>query len=195
MKATTRTEGILPALETAHAVAALPKLLAGVGGRRRLVAGRGARPARLLRARRQGPRGARAFRRGRAVGRAPGDRGRGPGVAACRSPRRTRRRPGATPSTPGHPTFRVKDKIFLITGRRRLAAARHPDRRRRSRPTLLAVVPGRGRQYAAVHRAASAGSTCDFAGIPDEVLRETIEGAWARTAPEDSSPPTGGPPR
>ena len=32
MKATTRTEGILPALETAHAIAALPKLLAGVGG-------------------------------------------------------------------------------------------------------------------------------------------------------------------
>ena len=28
MKATTRTEGILPALETAHAIAALPKLLA-----------------------------------------------------------------------------------------------------------------------------------------------------------------------
>ena len=24
----------------------------------------------------------------------------------------------------------------------------------------------------------------DFAGIPDEVLRETIEGAWARTAPK-----------
>jgi tryptophan synthase beta subunit len=32
MKTTTRTEGILPALETAHAVAALPSLLAGVGG-------------------------------------------------------------------------------------------------------------------------------------------------------------------
>ena len=32
MKATTRTEGILPALETAHAIAALPTLLAGVGG-------------------------------------------------------------------------------------------------------------------------------------------------------------------
>ena len=31
MKTTTRTEGILPALETAHAVAALPKLLAGIG--------------------------------------------------------------------------------------------------------------------------------------------------------------------
>ena len=33
MKATTRTEGILPALETAHAIAALPKLLAGIGRR------------------------------------------------------------------------------------------------------------------------------------------------------------------
>jgi tryptophan synthase beta chain len=32
MKVTTRTEGILPALETAHAIAALPGLLAGIGG-------------------------------------------------------------------------------------------------------------------------------------------------------------------
>ena len=32
MKTATRTEGILPALETAHAIAALPGLLAGVGG-------------------------------------------------------------------------------------------------------------------------------------------------------------------
>jgi tryptophan synthase beta chain len=32
MKTTTRAEGILPALETAHAIAALPKLLAGDGG-------------------------------------------------------------------------------------------------------------------------------------------------------------------
>jgi tryptophan synthase beta chain len=32
MRAVTRTEGILPALETAHAVAALPKVLAGVEG-------------------------------------------------------------------------------------------------------------------------------------------------------------------
>ena len=32
MKATTRMEGILPALETAHAIAALPKVLAGVEG-------------------------------------------------------------------------------------------------------------------------------------------------------------------
>jgi tryptophan synthase beta chain len=33
MKAVTLTEGILPALETAHAIAALPKLLAGANGR------------------------------------------------------------------------------------------------------------------------------------------------------------------
>jgi tryptophan synthase beta chain len=33
MKTTTRTEGILPALETAHAIAALPGLLAGLAGR------------------------------------------------------------------------------------------------------------------------------------------------------------------
>jgi len=32
MRTVTRTEGILPALETSHAVAALPKLLAGVEG-------------------------------------------------------------------------------------------------------------------------------------------------------------------
>ena len=39
MRAVTRSEGILPALETAHAVAALPKLLAGLEGSGR-VAGR-----------------------------------------------------------------------------------------------------------------------------------------------------------
>ena len=60
MRTTTRTEGILPALETAHAIAALPKVLAGVEG---LPAGSatGARPARVLRARRQGSRGPRRF--------------------------------------------------------------------------------------------------------------------------------------
>ena len=51
MKTTTRTEGILPALETAHAVAALPGLLAGMRRRRRLVARRCPRARRLLGAR------------------------------------------------------------------------------------------------------------------------------------------------
>ena len=67
MKPTTRTEGILPALETAHAIAALPKLLAGVDGLAGGVAGRGPGPARVLRPRRQGPRGPRTVRRRRAV--------------------------------------------------------------------------------------------------------------------------------
>ncbi len=72
MKATTRLEGILPALETAHAIAALPKILAGVeglpGG---FDAGRPARPARLLGSRRQGPGRPRPLRRRRAVGERP----------------------------------------------------------------------------------------------------------------------------
>ena len=91
MKATTRTEGILPALETAHAIAALPKLLAGVDGlARRLRRTSAARPARLLRSRRQGPRGARAVRRRRAVGRSRrGDRSTSSAPSAWRCPRRT----------------------------------------------------------------------------------------------------------
>ena len=71
MKATTRTEGILPALETAHAVAALPRLLAGIGGVGGSMAGRGPRAPRVLRPRRQGPGRARAVRRRRAVGERP----------------------------------------------------------------------------------------------------------------------------
>ncbi len=46
MKATTLTEGILPALETAHAIAALPKLLAGVGEPGAGRTGRGSPPRR-----------------------------------------------------------------------------------------------------------------------------------------------------
>ena len=50
MRAVTRTEGILPALETAHAVAALPKLLAGVEGSGAAMPDDADRPARVLRA-------------------------------------------------------------------------------------------------------------------------------------------------
>ena len=71
MKATTRTEGILPALETAHAVAALPEAAGRDRRGRGLVAGRGPRPPRVLRPRRQGPGRARAVRRRRAVGERP----------------------------------------------------------------------------------------------------------------------------
>ena len=101
MKTTTRTEGILPALETAHADRGAPQA-AGRGRRgRRLVAGRGPRPPRVLRPRRQGPRRARAVRRRRAVG------GRPVSVdgTLARRPRPARTRPpapgGSRPPSPG----------------------------------------------------------------------------------------------
>ena len=77
MRTVTRTEGILPALETAHAVAALPKLLAGVEGSGAAAPGRCADPARVLRARRQGPCGAGAVLGRRTLG------GRGVTAAAA----------------------------------------------------------------------------------------------------------------
>ena len=85
MKTTTRTEGILPALETAHAVAALPKLLAGVGG-----VG-GGWPADLLvlvgfsRSRRQGPRRAGTVRRRRTMAGRPMTTSVPPAVADTRT--------------------------------------------------------------------------------------------------------------
>ena len=103
MKATTRTEGILPALETAHAIAALPKLLAGIGGvggswpDEVLVA------PRVLRSRRQGPRGPRALRRRRAMGERHDDVRGGRVVDAASRARTTRpahggsRRPSPAP--------------------------------------------------------------------------------------------------
>ena len=58
-----RLEGILPALETAHAFAVLPRLIAGVEGSGRAYPGRVGRPGRPLGSRRQGPRGPGAGRR------------------------------------------------------------------------------------------------------------------------------------
>ncbi len=115
MKATTRTEGILPALETSHAIAALPKILAGVDG----LAGGFAADRDLLvllgfsGTWRQGPRRAHALRRRRAVGdpAMTGDEVR----ALCLGlPGTTEKETWATETEPGHPTFRVRDKIFVI---------------------------------------------------------------------------------
>ena len=115
MRAVTRTEGILPALETAHAVAALPKLLAGVEGSGAALPGRCRRAARLLRPRRQGPGGARAVRGRRAmgVGAMTIDELR----AFCLSlPGTTEKETWGDAEHAGDVTFRVKDKIYLITG-------------------------------------------------------------------------------
>ena len=122
MRTSTRTEGILPALETAHAIAALPKLLAGDRRGRRRLAGRAPRPARVLRARRQGPRGARALRGRRAVG--------GRAVTTADGPTLAGRRPGRT----------------TTAGARRIAAAFARARdggSRRAHPVHRRRLPGR----------------------------------------------------
>ena len=64
----TRTEGILPALETAHAIAGAAQAPGRPRWGRWRLAGRPARPPRLLGSRRQGPRRARALRRCRRLG-------------------------------------------------------------------------------------------------------------------------------
>ena len=101
MKATTRTEGILPALETAHAIAALPKVLAGVEGLPGGFDGTArcsscsASPAVATRTSRPWPASTTSSR-----GRARDDRRRASARCAWRSRGRPRRRPGATRSTP-----------------------------------------------------------------------------------------------
>ena len=115
MKTTTRTEGILPALETAHAVAALPKLLAGIGDEPAAWPGRGADARRVLRSRRQGPGRAGAIRRRRAVG------GRAVTIDELRAlclglPGTHEKETWGDAEHAGDVTFRVRDKIYLITG-------------------------------------------------------------------------------
>lgn len=80
----------------------------------------------------------------------------------------------------GHPTFRVRDKIFVIMavdgsgGSIKTSLGEQAE--------LTTVFPEAARYAAYVGRFGWV--DVDFAGIPDEVLREVIEGAWARTAPK-----------
>jgi hypothetical protein len=82
--------------------------------------------------------------------------------------------------TPGHPTFRVRDKIFVIMG---------DDERGGSIKTspgeqgeLVSAFPEAARVAAYVGRYGWV--DVEFAGIPDEILREILTAAWARTAPK-----------
>ena len=179
MKATTRTEGILPALETAHAIAALPKMLAGVDG---LAGGFG--PTRSSSCSASPVVATRTSRRSSASttssrGTARGDRRRGP-RAVPRPARDDREGDLGRRATPGHPTFRVRDKIFVIMaddgsgGSIRTSTGEQSD--------LMSAFPDAARFAAYVGRFGWV--DVDFGGIPDEVLREIIEGAWARTAPK-----------
>ena len=80
----------------------------------------------------------------------------------------------------GHPTFRVRDKIFVI-----MAVDGSGGSVRTSmdeQAALISAFPDAARHAAYTGR--YGWSDLDFRGLPDDVLRETIEEAWARTAPK-----------
>ena len=83
-------------------------------------------------------------------------------------------------SNPGHPTFRIRDKIFVIMaedgsgGSIRTSMGEQSD--------LMSAFPEAAPSASYVGRFGWV--DVDFDGIPDEVLREVIEAAWARTAPK-----------
>jgi len=82
--------------------------------------------------------------------------------------------------TPGHPTFRVRDRIYLIMavegsgGSIRTTMAEQAE--------LMSAFPDAARSASHVGRFGWV--DLDFGGVPDEVLREVITGAWERTAPK-----------
>ena len=80
----------------------------------------------------------------------------------------------------GHPTFRVKDKIFVIMATDGSGGSIKTSPGEQGE--LLAAFPDAVRFAAYVGRYGWV--DVDFGGVPDEVLREVIEGAWARTAPK-----------
>ena len=169
MKTVTRTEGILPALETSHAVAALPKLLAGLEGSGTAVPGRRRDPGRVLGARRQGHGRPRAVRRRGAVG--------------GRSGERRRRGRARTPTTP--------------PGARRIAEAfarARADGRAALIPYVVAGYPDAETSFAAACAAIDAGADLLEVGLPysdpladGATLQRASQGALAAGATFDRS--------
>ena len=83
-------------------------------------------------------------------------------------------------SNPGNPTFRVHDKIFVIMSVDETGGTVKTSLDEQA--ALMSSFPEGARYAAYVGRYGWV--DLDFAVLPDEVLRETIEGAWARTAPK-----------
>ena len=81
-------------------------------------------------------------------------------------------------TTPGHPTFRVRDRIFVIMGSDGSGGSIRTSIEEQA--ALISSFPEGARSAAYVGRYGWV--DLDFTAIPDAVLRETIEGAWARTA-------------
>ena len=80
-------------------------------------------------------------------------------------------------------TFRVRDKIFVITGHEQ-ARAQHPDEPRAAGGPdrrLPRRVQERG-----LRRAVRLGQRRSREA-PDDVVRDVIEGAWLRTAPRKTA--------
>ena len=80
----------------------------------------------------------------------------------------------------GHPTFRVRDKIFVIMAVDESGGSIKTSLGEQAE--LVTAFPDAAGVAAYVGRYGWV--DVEFAGIPDEVLREVIEGAWARTAPK-----------
>ena len=101
--------------------------------------------------------------------------------ALCLSlPEATEKETWGDDENPGHPTFRVKDKIFVIMADDGSGGSIKTSTEEQT--ALLASFPDAAKYAAYTGRFGWV--DLDFSGIPDEVLRETIEGAWARTAPK-----------
>jgi predicted DNA-binding protein (MmcQ/YjbR family) len=101
--------------------------------------------------------------------------------ALCLSlPEATEKETWGDADNPGHPTFRVKDKIFVIMAVDGSGGSVKTSTEEQT--ALLSSFPDAAKYAAYTGRYGWV--DLDFAGIPDEVLRETIEGAWARTAPK-----------
>ena len=83
-------------------------------------------------------------------------------------------------TTPGHPTFRVRDKIFVIMSDDETGGSIRTSHGEQGE--LVSAFPDAARVAAYVGR--YGWTDVAFDGLPDEVLREVIVGAWARTAPK-----------
>jgi predicted DNA-binding protein (MmcQ/YjbR family) len=83
-------------------------------------------------------------------------------------------------SNPGNPTFRVRNKIFVIMAVDESAGTVKTSLDEQA--ALMSVFPDGARYAAYVGRYGWV--DLDFAALPDEVLKETIESAWVRTAPK-----------
>ena len=80
----------------------------------------------------------------------------------------------------GHPTFRIRDRIFVIMADDETGASIKTSPGEQAE--LMSAFPEAARYAAYVGRFGWV--DVEFAGIPDQVLHEIIEGAWARTAPK-----------